>query len=115
MSNSIEDFINKIIEEKRKYGNTEFSLTKCDDVWTAEIGNPSQYVSIGEIDGEFRGTGKTIEEALVNLLHNVEYGIRSDISTGKIMLFNEQPERRIVKTSPKIRTVESQPFLFDDL
>ena len=56
-----------------KAGNKELALyydgsDEGEFPWTADIGNPSKYVNIGEVTGEYRGFGKSAKEALIALL-----------------------------------------------
>jgi len=54
---------------ERKQGNREFALFyDSDGHWWAQIGNPSDFVSLGESVGEFIGEGATAEDAARALL-----------------------------------------------
>lgn len=54
---------------KAKKGNREFALFyDGDGAWCAQLGNPSQYVSLGESVGEFCGEGATAEDAVRTLI-----------------------------------------------
>ncbi|SCW95917.1 hypothetical protein [Ancylobacter rudongensis] len=55
-----------------KKGNNEFALFFFGpDQWTAEIGNTSHYVNLGESSGELVGAGKTPELAVADLLRQL--------------------------------------------
>ncbi len=43
-----------------------------DELWRADIGNPSQSVCLGEIGGKYRGEGATATAALEALLRNLK-------------------------------------------
>lgn len=50
-----------------KQGNKELSLSydELSPNWSLEIGNPSQFVSLGEVVGEISVIGKSIEEVII--------------------------------------------------
>lgn len=51
--------------------NEEVSLHYCAGEFVAQAVNSCPMVWLGEIDGEYRGEGKTAEEALTNLIKAV--------------------------------------------
>ena len=55
---------------EKKQGNKEFALFFGwgDEEWCAMIGNPSDWVPLGETSGEFVGEGATPEAAVIALL-----------------------------------------------
>jgi hypothetical protein len=54
---------------ERKQGDKEFALSfDGDGHWWAQIGNPSDFVSLGESVGEFIGKGEAAELAVTALL-----------------------------------------------
>lgn len=65
------DMIDRAIELKQ--GNKEFMLSydPCHN-WRAEIGNPSKWVRIGEVDGDIDGEGASPEEAMAALIVKLE-------------------------------------------
>jgi hypothetical protein len=70
--------IARAVELKR--GNREFALfwygtdgyQYDGGQWSAQIGNTSQFVSIGESEPEFDGAGATAEEAVIALIEVLE-------------------------------------------
>lgn len=58
----------------KKTGDKQFAIFNCmgsDEHWLAMIGNPGNYVNLGEADGEFSGKGHTPEEAVAALLQTI--------------------------------------------
>jgi hypothetical protein len=58
---------------KIRASNAELCLYRWghDLTWICEVGNPTNVVRIGEVEGEFRGEGATLEEALRALIANL--------------------------------------------
>ena len=60
----------------KKRGNNDFLLSfieigdGCD--WTAEIGNPTDYVRLGEVDGEVFARGKSPRHAVESLIAKLD-------------------------------------------
>lgn len=72
---NLPELIQTIIEAKS--GNREMAMSYHPDAsegwqWLAEIGNPVDCVNLGEISGEFRGYGNSLEQALKNLLTTLQ-------------------------------------------
>lgn len=71
---SIEAKIQRAIDAKE--GNKELAIfffpaiegEGGDDSWSVEIGNDCKYVRLGEVDGEVVGRGRSLDEALDNLI-----------------------------------------------
>lgn len=71
---SIESKIQRAIDAKQ--GNKELAIfffpaidgEGGDDSWCVEIGNDCKYVRLGEVDGEVVGRGRSLHEALDNLI-----------------------------------------------
>lgn len=59
---------------KKKIGNKELMIYWHGYEWTAEIGNPSPVVYLGESEGEYKGSGLSIEEALINMIDALRKG-----------------------------------------
>lgn len=59
----------KFAVERGAISNDEFALARlASDDWWAEAGNPAPAVCLGESSGEIHASGKTHEEAVVNLI-----------------------------------------------
>lgn len=69
---SIEAKIQRVIEAKE--GNKEMAIfffpadAGDEDSWSVEIGNDCKYVRLGEVEGEVIGRGRSLDEALDNLI-----------------------------------------------
>lgn len=60
--------LKKIIAAKK--GNKEFAIfhnSGGGEGWSFELGNPSQYVSLGEVEGEISTSGNTLEEIILKM------------------------------------------------
>ena len=59
--------LQELVEVVREYkqGNQEVMIYCFVDTgeWYVDVGIPSVYVNLGEVEGEFKGAGKTFEEA----------------------------------------------------
>lgn len=71
---TLTELLNKAIA--LKVGNKEMLLghQMGQKAWLAEIGNPVNCVSLGEVNGEYVAEGDTPEEAVENLLKLLEHG-----------------------------------------
>jgi len=69
---SIEAKIQQVIDAKK--GNKEIAIfffpdyAGDEDSWRVEIGNDCKYALLGEVDGELIGRGRSLHEALDNLI-----------------------------------------------
>lgn len=62
---NLEKELMDLIEAKR--GSKELALFYQDDGWSLSLGNPSRFVMLGEVYGEFESTGSTIGEAILEM------------------------------------------------
>ena len=65
----LSELIAAVIEAK--HGDKQFALFGDETGWTAEIGNESNCVSLGEAAGEYMGSGETPELAVAALLRTL--------------------------------------------
>lgn len=74
---TLQQLMSLCIAEKR--GNNEFALFYLGpDYWSAEIGNRSEHVMLGEVQGEVRSYGKDAHEAVRNLLKRLREKAHGD-------------------------------------
>ncbi len=65
----IEKEIQNIISKKE--GNTEIAFFSCGSIWQFHLGNTSNSVNIGELDGEIVTSGKSIEDVVIKMKQKI--------------------------------------------
>lgn len=66
---TIDQLITAVLNKKT--GNKDFAMFLTNGEWEATIGNLSNFVKLGEIDGEYTGQGLTAEQTLYDLLRKI--------------------------------------------
>lgn len=66
--------LKSLIDNKR--GNSELALfsnwTGTEECWSLHLGNPTNCVALGEVEGELQTSGETIEDAIIAMKAKLE-------------------------------------------
>ena len=62
--------LKSLIDKKR--GNSELALFWTEECWSLHLGNPTNCVALGEVEGELQTSGETIEDAIIAMKAKLE-------------------------------------------
>lgn len=79
MKSNLELLINDCLERVRRESKSdEFALFYIGREWEAHIVNPTNCVMLGEVPGEYIGTGLSPEEAVINLQEQLKINLKGN-------------------------------------